>query len=93
MHYVLEKLYFDDMDKVDERTAYLTMKHGFIFEATIYNHEGDTDTYFACANWRGLFKACRFAVGMSISFDIGSFLNMIQSPFLNMIKTFRWICA
>ena len=71
MHYVLEKLYFDDMDKVDERTTYLKTKHGFIFKATIYNHVGHT--YFSCANWRGLCMAYGFELGMSITFDIGIF--------------------
>ncbi|XBI10805.1 hypothetical protein VPH35_137989 [Triticum aestivum] len=68
-HYVLEKLYFDEMDKMDERTTYLKMKHGFIFKATINNHVGHT--CFACANWRVLCKAYGFEVGMSITFDIG----------------------
>jgi hypothetical protein len=67
------------MDEVAERTAYLKMKHGFVFQATIYSHVGHT--YFACANWRGLCKAYGLEVGMSITFDIGTVPQYDQNTF------------
>ena len=46
-------------------------KHGFVFEARIYNEVDHT--YFGCTNWKGLCKAYGFEEGMIITFDIGIF--------------------
>lgn len=51
------------------KKVHLKTKHGFIFEAKLYNEV--SHTHFSCKNWRGLCKAYEFEEGMRITFDIG----------------------
>ena len=72
--YVLERLGFEDHERIETRSANLRTIHGHTFVIKVFNSVFQTE--FGCPNWEDLCKAYGFQKGMEITFDLRPEDNM-----------------
>ena len=66
--YVLERLGFEDHERIETRSAKLRTIHGHTFVIQVFNSVFQTE--FGCPKWEDLCKAYGFQKGMEITFDL-----------------------
>jgi len=66
--YVLERLGFEDHERIETRNAKLRTIHGHTFVIQVFNSVFQTE--FGCLKWEDLCKAYGFQKGMEITFDL-----------------------
>lgn len=65
---MLERLGFEDHERMETRSANLRTIHGHTFVIKVFNSVFNTE--IGCSKWENLCKANGFQEGMEITFDL-----------------------